>query len=55
MTPSLFFATAYNLTRGGSLTDKAGVTYQQINAGADYFLSKRTDIYADAVLQRAAG
>ncbi|WP_260854249.1 porin [Paraburkholderia sp. BCC1886] len=55
VTPSLFFATAYNLTRGGSLTDKSGATYQQINAGADYFLSKRTDIYADAILQRAAG
>ncbi|MDR3399982.1 MAG: porin [Pandoraea sp.] len=46
---AVVISAAYTLTRA----EKAG--YQQLSAVYDYFLSKRTDIYALAIYQRASG
>ncbi|OTP67672.1 porin [Caballeronia sordidicola] len=53
--PSLLLAAAYNYTHGGEVSRSDGARYRQINLGADYLISKRTDVYAVTVLQRAAG
>lgn len=55
VTPALLLAAAYDYTSGGKVGGNVGAHYQQINLGADYQLSKRTDVYAVAVFQQAAG
>ncbi|WP_244112990.1 porin [Burkholderia gladioli] len=59
LTPALVIGAAYNYTHGGAVSsaggDKPAATYQQVSAGADYFLSKRTDVYAVALYQKASG
>jgi predicted porin len=51
-TPALLVGVGYNYT---SLTGPASAHYNQVNAGADYALSKRTSLYALAGYQRASG
>ncbi|AJZ56941.1 gram-negative porin family protein [Paraburkholderia fungorum] len=55
VTPTLLLAAAYAYTKGSGVGAQNGARYQQINVGADYFMSKRTDLYAVAVHQRASG
>lgn len=52
ITPSLLAGVAYNYTRSHGAGD---ARYSQANLGADYFLSKRTDIYLTTAYQHAAG
>lgn len=54
-TPSFLMASAFNYTKRNSVDNDAGAKYMQFDLLADYSLSKRTDIYAVAVLQRASG
>ena len=51
----LLLAAAVHYTRASSVAGRAGAQYRQLNLGVDYFLSKRTDVYAIAVLQKASG
>lgn len=50
--PALLVGLGYNYT---SLTGPASAHYNQVNAGLDYALSKRTSLYALAGYQRASG
>ncbi|WP_213305675.1 porin [Paraburkholderia sacchari] len=52
LTPAFMVIGAYNYTR--ALGDSSA-KYHQVNIGTDYFLSKRTDIYAYAGYQHAIG
>lgn len=52
--PALLLGAAYVFTDGRSDTGQRP-KYHQINLGADYFLSKRTDLYLVGLYQRAAG
>ncbi|WP_321939083.1 porin [Paraburkholderia sp. J8-2] len=52
LTPALLLGAAYDYTKGYGVN---GATYHQGVMGADYFLSKRTDLYVDAVYQHASG
>lgn len=51
-TPSTSFGIGYNYTKGYGVND---AQYHQGVIGADYLLSKRTDVYADVVYQHASG
>jgi predicted porin len=53
LTPALAFGLAYTYTTQ-NVNDQSQ-HYHQIGAQADYSLSKRTDVYAEAVYQRASG
>ncbi|CAB3803708.1 Outer membrane porin protein [Paraburkholderia caffeinitolerans] len=54
ISPQLRFGTAYIYTNGHN--DQGGhPRYQQVNLGVDYFLSKRTDLYAIGLYQHASG
>ncbi|HEX7934236.1 MAG TPA: porin [Paraburkholderia sp.] len=56
VTPSLLFGTSYHYTHGSEVTaTTGGAGYHQVSAGVDYFLSKRTDIYAVQLWQHATG
>lgn len=46
LTRTLLVGAAYNFTRGTGVND---VQYRQSVVGVDYSLSKRTDLYADAI------
>ncbi|MDR5814544.1 MULTISPECIES: porin [unclassified Caballeronia] len=52
LTPALLLGVAYDYTKGYGLGD---AKYHQAMLGADYFLSKRTDVYLDGVYQHASG
>lgn len=52
VTPSFLVGAAYNYTKGYGVSDQK---IHQGVIGADYFLSKRTDFYADVVYQHASG
>lgn len=52
ITPSLLVGAAYDYTKGYGVND---AKYHQGVLGADYFLSKRTDVYIDGVYQHASG
>ena len=52
LTPALFLGAGYNYLKGYGVN---GATYNQGAIGVDYFLSKRTDFYANAVYQHASG
>jgi predicted porin len=54
-TPSLQVGTSFNYTRRASVNGDDGAKYLQLDFGGDYSLSKRTDVYLLAVLQRAIG
>ncbi|MFM0151838.1 porin [Paraburkholderia sediminicola] len=55
--PDFLIGTSYAYTRGAQVSGGAagGVTYNQLNLGVDYLLSKRTDIYAVVFGQHASG
>ncbi|WP_250534697.1 porin [Caballeronia sp. AZ10_KS36] len=52
LTPALLVGAAYDYTKGYGL---GNAKYHQGMLGADYFLSKRTDVYIDGVYQHASG
>ena len=50
------FGASVQYTRGSAVSGNAsGARYLQANAGFDYFLSKRTDLYCVAIWQHATG
>jgi predicted porin len=51
-TPALLLGLGYSYTRASGDT---GATYNQISLGADYSLSKRTDVYVVGAWQHASG
>jgi len=55
LTPTLLAGIAYDYTRGSSVNGQDAAQYHQVNLGLDYFLSKRTDIYAIGFYQHALG
>ncbi|MDP9651246.1 porin [Paraburkholderia caledonica] len=55
LTPALVLGTAYTYTDGSSVNGNAGAKYHQVGVGADYNLSKRTDVYIVGVYQKASG
>ena len=59
LTPALLIGAAYSYTAGNSVTSATGrnegATYNQGEIAVDYFLSKRTDVYAIGVYQKASG
>nr|WP_057929134.1 porin [Burkholderia ambifaria] len=52
LTPALQLGVGYNFLKGYGVN---GAIYNQGAIGVDYFLSKRTDLYANAVYQHASG
>ncbi|MGA7811506.1 porin [Caballeronia sp.] len=52
LTPALLLGAAWDYTKGYGVND---AKYNQGVIGADYFLSKRTDLYVDAIYQHASG
>ncbi len=55
VTPALQVAASYAYTRSSSVNGHEGAKYSQLEAGIDYTLSKRTDLYAVSVYQLASG
>ncbi|MDR5826302.1 porin [Caballeronia sp. LP006] len=55
LTPSWLAGVAYVYTHASGASERSGATYHQAQAGTDYFLSKRTDVYAIVVYQHANG
>ncbi|MEM5343961.1 porin [Paraburkholderia azotifigens] len=55
LTPALVLGAAYDYTRLASFNGHGGAHYNQGALGADYFLSKRTDVYLIGVYQHASG
>jgi predicted porin len=51
-TNALLVGLGYSYTRSGGDTS---ATYHQVSVGADYNLSKRTDVYLTAAYQHASG
>ncbi|WP_322101889.1 porin [Paraburkholderia sp. J41] len=52
LTPALLLGVAYDFTKGYGAND---AKYHQVMLGTDYFLSKRTDLYAAGIYQHASG
>ncbi len=55
LTPSMLLGAAFDYTKRNSVNGDGGAKYLQFDLGAIYSLSKRTDLYALSVLQRASG
>jgi predicted porin len=56
MTPRLLAGVAYNYTRGSEVTSRVGgANYNQFTLGANYSLSKRTDVYTAIIYQAVSG
>jgi len=55
VTPALLVGAAYDYTRENSVNGADAARWHQGEAGLDYFLSKRTDIYAIGVYQHTTG
>jgi predicted porin len=59
LTPTLLVGTSFDYTKGGEVDSATGsnpgAKYYQGAIGADYFLSKRTDVYLIGVYQKASG
>ncbi len=51
-TPALLLGVGYSYTKS---TGDTGATYHQVSVGADYNLSKRTDVYLVGAYQHASG
>ncbi|WP_043289102.1 porin [Paraburkholderia oxyphila] len=49
------FTPAFNVGLGYTYTDAPRAKYQQVNLGAQYYLSKRTTLYVIGVYQHASG
>jgi predicted porin len=54
-TPALQLGAAFAVTRGSSVGTISGAHYNQTDIGADYALSKATDLYAVGIYQLASG
>lgn len=55
LTPALQLGTAYIYIRNSGASGASGATYQQVDVGGYYALSKRTSLYAVGVYQKASG
>jgi predicted porin len=55
ITPALLAGLAYMYTHNSGAGNASSASYNQVQAGTDYFLSKRTDVYAIVAYQRASG
>lgn len=55
VTPALLAAASYVYTRNSGAGGMDSATYNQGALGVDYFLSKRTDLYAIGIFQKASG
>ncbi|KWR81272.1 porin [Cupriavidus sp. IDO] len=55
ITPNLLLGAAYIYTWGEYQPGGSQPKWHQVNLGADYFLSKRTDLFLVGIYQRAAG
>lgn len=55
VTPVVILGASFDYTHGGSVGNKAGATYQQINLGAEYVLSKATALFLGGAFQHASG
>ncbi|MBN3760476.1 porin [Burkholderia sp. Ac-20365] len=57
--PALLLGVAYDYMKGSSISSShgrlGGATYHQVSLGADYSLSKRTDVYVMGMYQHASG
>ncbi|MFM0116878.1 porin [Paraburkholderia nemoris] len=55
VTPALQLNASYAYTENSNASGVGSAHYNQVNLGADYHLSKRTDVYVFAMHERAAG
>jgi predicted porin len=55
ITPALQLGIAYSYTVGSVSQTGQAPRYQEADASVDYFLSKRTDVYASATYMHASG
>jgi len=55
LTPALHLNAAYSYTHKGSAGEFGSANYHQGTLSAAYFLSKRTELYAIAIYQKASG
>jgi predicted porin len=55
MTPAWLAGLAYVYTHASGADGQSGALYHQVQVGTDYFISKRTDVYAIVVYQHASG
>ncbi|MBN3846606.1 MULTISPECIES: porin [Burkholderiaceae] len=55
LTPAWLAGVAYIYTNASGAENRSGALYHQLQAGSDYFLSKRTDVYFIVVYQHASG
>lgn len=55
LTPALVGGIAYDYTKGSSVAGQSGAKYHTFSLGADYFLSKRTDVYIMGQYMKASG
>jgi predicted porin len=55
LTPALLLGASYSYTAAGSLRGLSGARYNQVDLGADYNVSKRTDLYLVGIFQQASG
>ena len=53
--PALVLGATYDYTRVSQINGRSAAQYHQGALGVDYFLSKRTDVYAVGVYQHASG
>ena len=55
VTPALQLGAAYSYTEGSVSATGQEPRYHEVDASADYLLSKTTDVYASATYMHAAG
>ncbi|REE06545.1 putative porin [Paraburkholderia sp. BL27I4N3] len=55
LSPALLVGAAFDYTNRNSVNGDGGAKYLQLDFGADYSLSKRTEVYGLVVMQRASG
>jgi len=55
LTPALLMGVAYDYTRSNKVGGQDRAVYHQGSIGADYLLSKRTDLYLVGTYQKASG
>ncbi|AME27730.1 MULTISPECIES: porin [Burkholderiaceae] len=55
VSPAFLLGAAFDYTKGSGANGQSGQKYELTSIGADYFLSKRTDVYTVAVYEHASG
>lgn len=55
LSPAFLLGTAYSYVHNGGADGRDSAIYRQGSLGADYLLSKRTDVYSIVVYQHASG